>query len=41
MEPHIIKLDIELHRIKVEETDNNFVEYFGYKQNGIINQISN
>ncbi len=29
LEPHIIKLDIELHRIKVEETENNVVEYFG------------
>jgi 6-pyruvoyltetrahydropterin/6-carboxytetrahydropterin synthase len=29
LEPHIIKLGIELHCIKLEETENNFVEYFG------------
>lgn len=29
LEPHIKKLGIELHRIKIEETENNFIEYFG------------
>jgi 6-pyruvoyltetrahydropterin/6-carboxytetrahydropterin synthase len=27
--PHIEKLGIELHCVKIEETENNFVEYFG------------
>ena len=27
--PHIIKLGIELHCIRIEETDNNYVEYYG------------
>jgi 6-pyruvoyltetrahydropterin/6-carboxytetrahydropterin synthase len=31
LEPHIKKLNIDLHRIKIEETENNFVEYFGKK----------
>jgi 6-pyruvoyltetrahydropterin/6-carboxytetrahydropterin synthase len=29
LEPHIQLLGIELHCIKIEETENNFVEYFG------------
>ena len=29
LDPHIQKLGIKLHRIKIEETENNFVEYFG------------
>jgi 6-pyruvoyltetrahydropterin/6-carboxytetrahydropterin synthase len=29
LEPHINKLGIELHCIKIEETENNYVEYFG------------
>lgn len=29
LEPHIQKLGIELHCIKIEETENNFVEYYG------------
>jgi 6-pyruvoyltetrahydropterin/6-carboxytetrahydropterin synthase len=29
LDPHIQKLGIELHRIKIEETENNYVEYFG------------
>jgi len=29
LEVHIKKLGIELHCIKIEETENNFVEYFG------------
>ena len=31
LEPLIIKLGIDLHCIKIEETENNFVEYFGEK----------
>ena len=31
LEPHIIALNIELHCIKIEETENNFVEYYGKK----------
>ena len=31
LEPRIKMLGIELHRVKVEETENNFVEYFGKK----------
>jgi len=33
LEPHIQKLGIELHCIKIEETENNFVEYFGEVNN--------
>ncbi len=29
LEPHIRKMDIALHCIYLEETENNFVEYFG------------
>ena len=29
LSPHIEKLGIELHCIKIEETENNFVEYLG------------
>ncbi|MFC2112723.1 6-pyruvoyl tetrahydropterin synthase family protein [Bacteroidota bacterium] len=29
LEPDIRKLDVELHSIRLEETENNFVEYFG------------
>ncbi len=29
LEPEIGKLDVELHSIRLEETENNFVEYFG------------
>jgi len=29
LEPHINRLGIKLHCIKIEETENNFVEYFG------------
>jgi 6-pyruvoyltetrahydropterin/6-carboxytetrahydropterin synthase len=29
LEPHVQKLGIELHCIKIEETENNYVEYFG------------
>ena len=29
LEPHIRNLGIELHRIRIEETENNSVEYFG------------
>lgn len=29
LEPETRKLDVELHSIKLEETENNFVEYFG------------
>ena len=29
LEPFILKLGISLHCIKIEETENNFVEYFG------------
>jgi 6-pyruvoyltetrahydropterin/6-carboxytetrahydropterin synthase len=29
LEPPIKKLGVELHCIKIEETENNFVEYFG------------
>ena len=28
LEPHIIALGIKLHSIKIEETENNYVEYF-------------
>ena len=29
LEPETRKLDVELHSIRLEETENNFVEYFG------------
>jgi len=29
LEPHINSLGVELHRVRLEETENNFVEYFG------------
>jgi 6-pyruvoyltetrahydropterin/6-carboxytetrahydropterin synthase len=29
LEPEIRKLEVELHSIRLEETENNFVEYFG------------
>jgi len=29
LKPHIEALDIELHCVKIQETENNFVEYFG------------
>lgn len=29
LDPHIKQLDISLHCIRIEETENNFVEYFG------------
>ena len=29
LEPAINALGIQLHRVKIEETENNFVEYFG------------
>jgi len=29
IEPHIRKLNVELHSIKVQETENNYAEYFG------------
>ena len=29
LEPHINTLGVELHRVRLEETENNFVEYFG------------
>ncbi len=29
LEPQIRMLDVELHSIRLEETENNFVEYFG------------
>jgi len=29
IEPHIKKLNVELHSVKVQETENNFAEYFG------------
>jgi 6-pyruvoyltetrahydropterin/6-carboxytetrahydropterin synthase len=31
LEPRIKTLGVELHRVKVEETENNFVEYLGEK----------
>jgi 6-pyruvoyltetrahydropterin/6-carboxytetrahydropterin synthase len=30
LEPHVNALGIELHRIRLEETENNFIEYYGY-----------
>lgn len=32
LEPHITKLGINLYRIRIEETENNFVEYYGKKE---------
>lgn len=29
LEPHVKKLGVELHCVKIEETENNFVEYYG------------
>jgi 6-pyruvoyltetrahydropterin/6-carboxytetrahydropterin synthase len=29
LDPHIQQLGVELHSIKLQETENNFVEYFG------------
>lgn len=29
LEPIILSLGIELHKVRIEETENNFVEYFG------------
>jgi 6-pyruvoyltetrahydropterin/6-carboxytetrahydropterin synthase len=29
LEPHIAQLGIKLHCIKIEETENNYIEYFG------------
>ena len=29
LEPEVKKLDIDLHSVRLEETENNFVEYFG------------
>jgi len=29
LDPHILTLGVELHCVKIEETENNFVEYFG------------
>jgi 6-pyruvoyltetrahydropterin/6-carboxytetrahydropterin synthase len=29
LEPHFKKMGVELHSIRIEETENNFVEYFG------------
>ena len=29
LEPHVQMLDVVLHSIRLEETENNFVEYFG------------
>jgi 6-pyruvoyltetrahydropterin/6-carboxytetrahydropterin synthase len=29
LEPHINQLGVKLHCVKIEETENNFVEYFG------------
>lgn len=29
LQPHLRGLDIDLHRIRLEETENNFVEYYG------------
>jgi 6-pyruvoyltetrahydropterin/6-carboxytetrahydropterin synthase len=29
LEPHVKKLGVELHCVKLEETENNFVEYYG------------
>jgi 6-pyruvoyltetrahydropterin/6-carboxytetrahydropterin synthase len=29
LEPHILAMGVELHCIKIEETENNYVEYYG------------
>ena len=29
LDPKVKMLGIELHKIKIEETENNFIEYFG------------
>ena len=29
LDPYIRNLDIELHCVRIEETENNYVEYFG------------
>jgi 6-pyruvoyltetrahydropterin/6-carboxytetrahydropterin synthase len=29
LEPHVNKMGVFLHRVRLEETENNFVEYFG------------
>jgi 6-pyruvoyltetrahydropterin/6-carboxytetrahydropterin synthase len=29
LKPHVKKLGVELHCVKIEETENNFVEYYG------------
>ena len=29
LDPHIKNLDVELHCVRIEETENNYVEYFG------------
>jgi 6-pyruvoyltetrahydropterin/6-carboxytetrahydropterin synthase len=29
IEPHIKLLGVKLHSVKIEETENNFVEYYG------------
>jgi 6-pyruvoyltetrahydropterin/6-carboxytetrahydropterin synthase len=29
LEPRVASLGVELHKIRLEETENNFVEYFG------------
>lgn len=29
MEPVLKAIDVELHRVKIQETENNFVEYYG------------
>lgn len=29
LQPHIKDLDCHLHKVKIQETENNFVEYFG------------
>ena len=34
LEPHIRKLNLFLHCVKVEETENNFVEYYGKQHHG-------
>ncbi len=29
IEPYLKAIDVDLHRVKIQETENNFVEYFG------------
>ena len=29
LDPHVRSLDVDLHSVRLEETENNFVEYFG------------